>query len=111
MSSLYTDRIKQRDNILKQYLVVSHNYKNRYIKQRQYQLLYKKGNRNPFNKNKKSKKKAKSKNQKNNIIILSEKNNKKDEIINGGENLQNSSEFNFTKYEINLVKIFIKKVI
>ena len=99
MSSLYTDRIKQRDNILKQYLVVSHNYKNRYIKQRQYQLLYKKGNRNPFNKNKKSKKKAKSKNQKNNIIILSEKNNKKDEIINGGENLQNSSEFNFTKYE------------
>ena len=99
MSSLYTDRIKQRDNILKQYLVVSHNYKNRYIKQRQYQLLYKKGNRNPFNKNKKSKKKAKSKNQKNNIIILSEKNNKKDEIINGGENLQNSSEFNFTKYD------------
>ena len=54
MSSLYTDRIRQKDNILKKYLILSNNYKNRYIKQKQYQLNKKsKGIHQTNNKNQK----------------------------------------------------------
>ena len=98
MSSLYTDRIRQKDNILKKYLILSNNYKNRYIKQKQYQLNKKsKGIHQTNNKN--QKKILKLKISENNSALLSKKNNNKDEIINGGINIHNSSDYNLTKYD------------
>jgi len=72
MSSLYTDRIRQKDNILKKYLILSNNYKNRYIKQKQYQLNKKsKGIHQTNNKN--AKKILKLKISENNTTLLSKK--------------------------------------
>ena len=72
MSSLYTDRIRQKDNILKKYLILSNNYKNRYIKQKQYQLNKKsKGIHQTNNKN--PKKILKLKISENNTTLLSKK--------------------------------------
>lgn len=98
MSSLYTDRIRQKDNILKKYLILSNNYKNRYIKQKQYQLNKKSKEIHQTN-NKKPNKFLKLKISENNSALLSKKNNNKDEIINGGINIHNSSEYNLTKYD------------
>ena len=89
MSSLYTDRIRQKDNILKKYLILSNNYKNRYIKQKQYQLNKKSKGIHQTN-NKKPTKFLKLKISENNSALLSKKNNNKDEIINGGINIHNS---------------------
>ena len=98
MSSFYTDRIRQKDNILKKYLILTKNYKDRYIKQKQYQLN-KKSKRICQNKNKKPRKIQKLIISEKNYALSSKKNNNKDEIINGGINNHNSSEFNFTKYD------------
>ena len=38
MSSLSVTNLKQRDKILKKYLIISSNYKNRYIKKKQYEI-------------------------------------------------------------------------
>jgi hypothetical protein len=65
MSSLYTDRIRQKDNILKKYLILSKNYKNRYLKQKQY-LLTKKSKKISPNKHKNPNKNKKSKISQNN---------------------------------------------
>ena len=98
MSSLYSEKIKQRDNVLKKYLILSNNYKNRYLKQKQY-LLTKKSKRISQNKNKNPRKNKKSKVSQNNSAIFSKKNNNKEEIINGGINIHNSSEYIFNKYD------------
>ena len=98
MSSLYTDRIRQKDNILKKYLILSKNYKNRYIKQKQLQSKTK-SKRTNQNKSKKPKKNVLLKISENNSALLSKNNNNKNEIINGGINVHNSSEFNFSKYD------------
>ena len=98
MSSLYSEKIKQRDNVLKKYLILSKNYKNRYLKQKQY-LLTKKSKRISQNKNKNPRKNKKSKVSQNNSAIFSKKNNNKEEIINGGINIHNSSEYIFNKYD------------
>lgn len=38
MSSFYNKKLKQRDSILKKYIILSSNYKNRYLKKKSYQL-------------------------------------------------------------------------
>ena len=100
MSSLYSEKIKQRDNVLKKYLILSKNYKNRYLKQKQY-LLTKKSKQISPNKHKNPNKNKKSKISQNNSTsaIFSKKNNNKEEIINGGINIHNSSECIFNKYD------------
>ena len=100
MSSLYTDRIRQKDNILKKYLILSKNYKNRYIKQKQLQSKTKSKRINQ-NKSIMPKKIVPLKISENNSVLLSKNNNNKNEIINGGININNSSEFNFSKYDKN----------
>ena len=76
MSSFYNKKLKQRDSILKKYIILSSNYKNRYLKKKNYHLSSI-SNRNTKNKNKNDKSplsKSKKNSNSNKKDKLSEKN-------------------------------------
>ena len=103
MSSLWLTKLIQRDKNLKNTLVFSHNYKNRYLKKKNLKLSQ---NRIPNNKNKgnlkhlsNQKKTLQSENMQNFNYSRENNLNSKNEIINGGENTQKISYYNSNIYD------------